>query len=129
MANETIVTNGTAKFWGVPLDKWLSTFQTIGIPTAFMIFVMYIAWCQIPPLVEGHVKLLERTGDTLESMDEALRQSNAILLEVNDTGKKTRLFMEMVVKDHQHFADGLDINGKKIDANSSKLDTLIKTKP
>lgn len=115
MANDT---NGAVNFWGVPLDKWLSVFQTIGFPTLFMGFVLYMAWCYIPPIVAGHVKLLERTGDTLESVDKTLKQSNVILSEVKDVEHETKTFMQKAVTDHG--------------SQNQKLDTIIdhtKAKP
>jgi len=82
--------------------------QTVGVPTLFMLFIMYLAWQYVPPVVSGHVELLQKTGKTLESMDATLRQSNVILTEVNATEQETRAFMLRVCTDHES-------QGKKLD--------------
>ena len=88
-------------WWGLSVDKWVGLFQSVGFPTLLVAFLLYTAWCYLPPVVQGHVKLLERTGDTLESMDKTLKQSNAILDEVNEVEQSTKTFMEQVMKWHK----------------------------
>lgn len=100
--------NGT-RFWGLTVDRWIALMQTLGVPVLFMAFVLYMAWVHIPPLVEGHVRLLERTGDTLESMDHTLKQSNAILNEVNETEVETKTFMQKVCSEHEAQQKKLDV--------------------
>jgi hypothetical protein len=97
-----------AKIWGLTVDKWVALIQTLGVPLLFMAFVLYMAWVHVPPLVQGHVKLLERTGDTLESMDATLKQSNVILLEVGDAERDTKKFMDKVLDDHNTQCKKLD---------------------
>jgi hypothetical protein len=117
--------NGVVKFLGISIDRWVTIVQTVGMPTMFMAFVMYLAWIYIPPVVAGHVELLEKTGQTLDSMDRTLQQSNMILREVNEVEKDTKVFMQGVKVDHEKFC-------KKLDENGGKLDTVIdqtKAKP
>ena len=66
-------------FWGMSIDGWVKIFQSLGVPTLFMIFFCYLAWEHLPPIATAHIELLRRTGDTLESMDETLTQSNKML--------------------------------------------------
>lgn len=66
--------NGTT-LWGISIDKWVSLLQSIGIPTLFMIFVCYLAWTYVPPVVSAHMRLLERNGDALESMEHTLKEN------------------------------------------------------
>ena len=96
-------------FIGLTVDRWVALIQTLGVPLLFMAFVLYMAWVHIPPLVNGHVKLLERTGDTLESMDATLKQSNAILSEVNATEMETKAFMQKVCSEHDSHTKKLDV--------------------
>lgn len=122
MTNE----NGDVKFFGVPLEKWLNIFQTVGFPTLLVGFLLYMAWCYIPPVVAGHIKLLDRTGQTLESMDKTLQQSNEILSEVNEVEQETKAFMQTVIADHDKFSKKLDTNSEKLDANGKKTEESCK---
>ena len=90
----------SVKIWGIPLDKCISLIQTLGIPTLFMIFICYLAWSYIPPVVSAHVRLLERTGDTLEKMDETLQQSNIMIEEVVEVERQTKSFIAECTEAH-----------------------------
>jgi len=100
-------TNG--KIWGVSIDKWVVVFQSVGVPTLIVLFLMWLAYSYVPPIVDGHLKLLERTSETLAAMEKTLAQSNAILSEVNDVSQGTKLFMESVCDDHRVADEKLDI--------------------
>jgi len=103
-------TNGNGIKWlGLTPEKWVSVFQSVGFPTALVAFMLYLAWCYLPPVVQGHVELLQKTGATLESMDRTLQQSNAILAEVNDVEQATKAFMTTVCDDHNKQHDKLDV--------------------
>lgn len=104
--------NGTSlstKLWGVGVDKWVQIFQSVGVPTAILTFLLWTAYSYFPPVIEGHVNLLRRTGDTLSSMDETLKQSNVILQEVNEVGQETKHFMKQVCEDHAQQHEKMDI--------------------
>lgn len=116
MSNGT--SQDTPKWLGVTLDKWVNLFQVVGFPTILLSFLLYAAWCYIPPVVNGHIRLLERTGDTLESMDQTLRQSNEALAEVADIQRKSQAFMQSVETAH-------DIQIKKLD----EIDAGVKRIP
>jgi hypothetical protein len=85
--------NEIVRVLGIPIDKLINIIQTLGIPTLFMCFILYLVWCYVPPVVNAHVRLLERTGDTLEKMDITLQQSNVILKSVSDVEQETKIFM------------------------------------
>lgn len=105
------VNNGSVRWLGVSIDKWVQLFQSVGFPTILVGFLLYLAWCYIPPTVQGHLKLLQRTGDTLESVDKTLQQSNKALLEINEVEQSTKSFMESVQTAHA--------------SQGAKLDTII----
>jgi len=100
--------DGNTTWWGIGIDKWVQLFQSVGFPTALVAFLLYVGWSYIPPVVEGHVELLKKTGQTLESMDNTLQQSNAILGEVNEVEQSTKQFMEAVQSTHGQQNDKLD---------------------
>jgi hypothetical protein len=93
--------NGTPKIWGIPLTLLVSVFQSVGVPTLLLGVIVYGAWRYLPPVVDGHLKLLLRTSETLDSMDKTLKQSTSILHEINTTEQQTKGFMEKVEKDHR----------------------------
>lgn len=98
----------TVRIWGIPVDKAISILQTVGIPTLFMIFICYMGWVYIPPVVQGHVRLLERTGETLEKMDDTLKQSNTMIQEVVDVERQTKAFINSVESAHGKAQQSLD---------------------
>jgi len=100
-------TNG--RVWGISIDKWVVVIQSVGVPTLIILFLMWLAYSYIPPVVDGHLKLLERTSATLEAMERTLAQSNDILLEVNDVSQGTKRFMQEVCDDHEVADKKLDI--------------------
>jgi len=99
-------TNG--RVWGVPIDKWVLVIQSVGVPTLIVLFLMWLAYSYVPPIVDGHLKLLERTSETLEAMEKTLKQSNAILAEVSVVGQETRVFMQQVCQEHKTHDEKLD---------------------
>lgn len=93
--------SGNTRWLGISVDKWVQLFQSVGFPTALVGFLLYLAWCYIPPTVQGHLDLLQRTGDTLESVDKTLQQSNATLLEINSVEQSSKRFMDEVQAAHE----------------------------
>lgn len=93
--------NGNGPRWlGVPVSQWATLFQTVGFPTLLICFLLYAAWCYVPPVVEGHIQLLNKTGETLSKMDLTLQQSNVILQEIVDVERETKKFFHQVESDH-----------------------------
>jgi len=103
-------TNGTssAKWMGVSAEMWVKWFQTVGVSTALVAFMCLLAWKYVPPVVDGHLRLLESTSQTLSKMDETLRQSNTVLQEIMTVQKQTKVFVEQTTADHRAMADSLD---------------------
>ena len=103
-------TNGTssAKWLGVSAEMWVKWFQTVGVSTALVGFMCVLAWKYVPPVVDGHLRLLESTSQTLSKMDETLRQSNTVLQEIMTVQKQTKTFVEQTTADHRAMADSLD---------------------
>jgi hypothetical protein len=96
------------RIFGVPVDRAIAIIQAVGIPTVFMFFICYLAWSYVPTVASAHIRLLERTGDTLEKMDETLRQSNLMLKEVADSEKEQQRFMDDVKVAHDKAQRTLD---------------------
>ena len=96
------------RFWGIPIEMCLNIFQTVGLPTIFMVFILYLVWSYLPPVASAHIRLLERTGDTLEKMDQTLKQSNLMIAEVADVERQTKNFMLEVKQDHLSAQECLD---------------------
>lgn len=88
------------RIWGIPIDRAIALLQSVGVPLGFMIFVCYLAWSYLPPVAAAHIELLKRTGDTLERMDETLKQSNSLISEVADVERQTKVFMQQVNDAH-----------------------------
>lgn len=101
--------NGVVRWLGVSVDAWANLIERVGWSTIMLMFVGWMIWKYVPPVVDAHVKLLDRTGDTLESMDETLKQSNAILLEVSDVERETSAFMKHVDETHEKQNGKLDV--------------------
>jgi len=100
--------NENVKWFGITVDKWFTMIQTIGIPGAFMAFICLGLYQYVPPVVKAHMNLLDRTGQTLESMDETLQQSNKMLNQIMEVEQSTQAFMDQVLQDHRNFQDKLD---------------------
>lgn len=114
-------TNGTnsAKWMGVSAEMWVKWFQTVGVSTALVAFMCMLAWKYVPPVVDGHLRLLESTSQTLSKMDETLRQSNAVLQEIVAVQKQTKTFVEQTTADHRAMADSLEAIRSELKRNGS----------
>jgi len=112
-------TSGQVTVWGIPIDKAISVLQTVGVPTLFMIFVCVMLWQYVPQVVAGHVQLLERTGATLEKMDETLRQSNVMMKEILSVEQETKGFINKVNADHEKALKSLDTIEKAVTPNGN----------
>lgn len=100
--------SGSAKWMGVSAEMWVKWFQTVGVSTALVAFMCLLAWKYVPPVVDGHLRLLESTSQTLEKMDETLKQSNTVLQEIMAIQKQTKVFVEQTTADHQRMAESLE---------------------
>jgi hypothetical protein len=100
--------NGTAKWLGVTAETWVKWFQTVGVSTALVAFMCLLAWKYVPPVVDGHLRLLESTSQTLAKMDETLRQSTVVLQEIVAIQKQTKTFFESTTADHRAMAESLE---------------------
>ncbi len=89
-------------------ERWVALIERLGIPGAFMFFICLGLYQWVPPVVDGHVKLLERTGDTLETMEKTLEQTNLLMKEVVETERKTEIFMAEVHAEHLSAQNALD---------------------
>jgi len=105
---ETTNGNGTAKWMGVSVELWVKWFQTVGVSTALVAFMCLLAWKYVPPVVDGHLRLLESTSQTLEKMDETLKQSTIVLKEIVEVQKQTKTFFESTTADHKAMAERLE---------------------
>lgn len=106
--------NGTARWLGVSAETWIRWLQTFGVSTALVFFMCVLAWKYIPPVVDGHLKLLESTSQTLQKMDETLRQSTTVLQEIVEVQRQTKMFFESVSRDHDKMAADLESIKSKI---------------
>jgi hypothetical protein len=88
------------KVLGLSVTGWITLVQTIGIPGLFMAFFCYFVWSYVPPIVASHVELLKRTGDTLESMDDTLTQSNRMLEQLAKGSYPDLEFRARVFEEH-----------------------------
>ncbi len=107
-------------FLGIPLDKIISLIQTLGIPTLFMLFVCFMIYRYVPTIVEGHVELLKRTGDTLEKMDETLKQTNTLMSEVAAVERETKVFMQNVNAAHETVQKDITVIKETVTKNGNK---------
>lgn len=96
------------KLLGLTVDRWAQLISSVGVPTIFMGFIMWLAYVNVPPVVQAHVELLRRTGDTLESMDQTLQQSNAAIEEIVEVQRQTKTFMTRVCEDHDQHTEKLN---------------------
>lgn len=106
--------NGAARWLGVSAETWVRWLQTFGVSTALVFFMCVIAWKYIPPVVDGHLRLLESTSQTLQKMDETLRQSTTVLQEIVEVQRQTKMFFESVTRDHDEMAADLESIKSKI---------------
>lgn len=111
--------NGSAKWLGVSAEMWVKWFQTVGVSTALVAFMCLLAWKYVPPVVDGHLRLLESTSQTLSKMDETLRQSNSVLQEIVAVQKQTKTFVEQTTADHRAMADSLEAIRSELKRNGS----------
>ena len=116
MADEN---NDVVKLWGIPITTLTSLVQSFGIPTLFMIFILYLVWSYLPPVANAHIELLQKTGNTLQEMDKTLKDYNVTIQEFSKLGKETSEFMKDVNKAHSDAKQSLD----KIES------VIIKDKP
>ena len=93
-------TDDSPTLWGMSTKTWVALFQNLGIPTLFMGFVCFMAYRWVPPIASAHIDLLQRTGDTLESMDDTLAQSNKMLEALANRSYPGDDFREMVHEEH-----------------------------
>lgn len=106
--------NGAARWLGVTVETWVRWLQTFGVSTALVCFMCVIAWKYIPPVVDGHLRLLESTSQTLQKMDETLRQSTTVLQEIVEVQRQTKMFFEGVTREHNKMAADLETIKSKI---------------
>lgn len=107
------------KLWGIPITTLTSLVQSFGIPTLFMIFILYLVWSYLPPVANAHIELLQKTGNTLQEMDKTLKDYNVTIQEFSKLGKETSEFMKNATKAHDDAQQSLD----KIES------VIIKDKP
>jgi len=100
--------NTTVKLWGIPIASLVSMVQSFGIPTLFMIFILYLVWSYLPPVATAHIELLNKTGNTLEEMDRTLKDYNTTIQEFSNLGKETSRFMKDATQAHTKAQDSLD---------------------
>lgn len=100
--------NDVVKLWGIPITTLTSLVQSFGIPTLFMIFILYLVWSYLPPVANAHIELLQKTGDTLQEMDKTLKDYNVTIQEFSALGKETSAFMRNATKAHNDAQDSLD---------------------
>jgi len=100
--------NGAARWLGVSAETWIRWLQTFGVSTALVFFMCVIAWKYIPPVVDGHLRLLESTSQTLQKMDETLRQSTTVLQEIVEVQRQTKMFFESNARDHDEMAANIE---------------------
>lgn len=106
--------NGAARWLGVTVETWVRWVQTFGVSTALVAFMCVLVWRYIPPVVDGHLKLLESTSQTLQKMDETLRQSTTVLQEIVEVQRQTKMFFENVTREHHEMATDLETIKSKI---------------
>ena len=97
-----------ANWLGVPVTQWSAMFQMIGVPTAILIFMGWMLTLYVPPVVNGHVELLNTTRTTLEQIQETLQASTAATNEIVEVQRATKTFMIQVVDDHRLQGQHLD---------------------
>ena len=97
---EETTTGITTKYLGLSVEAWITVFQSLGIPTLFMVWVCWMVYSYLPPVASAHIELLKRTGDTLESMDETLTQSNKMLDQLANQQYPQEDFRDMVHEEH-----------------------------
>ena len=71
MTEERTTHNGLLN---VSFERWVGVIQSLGIPTIFMMFILWLAYQHIPPVVQAHIHMLERTSESLNVMSETLDQ-------------------------------------------------------
>jgi hypothetical protein len=77
----------------VSLERWVGVVQSLGIPALFMLFVLFLAYRHVPPLVRAHINTLERTIEALDDMTDTLRK-------IEQQTERLRVFMDQVSLQH-----------------------------
>ncbi len=85
---------------GVKIETWLVLVQKVGFSTIFVCFLCVVAYQMLPPLAKGHLDHLRRTGDTMDTMSQTLKESNKILEEIMITERRSEAFMGDVHEEH-----------------------------
>jgi hypothetical protein len=80
----------------------------VGLPTALILFGCLMAYRYIPPVVSGHVELLETTRDTLEQMEVTLRQSTEMLEILAEASYPDDEFRTRIYSEHADAQDKID---------------------
>lgn len=75
------------------IDRWVGVIQSLGVPTVFMLFVLTLVYRHVPPVVDAHIRMLDRTTTTLKSMDQTLT-------EIQDSEFRQKQFMNDVYDAH-----------------------------
>lgn len=100
--------NNVVKLWGIPITTLTSLVQSFGIPTLFMVFILYLVWSYLPPVATAHIELLQKTGNTLQEMDKTLKDYNTTIQEFSQLGKETSFFMKSATKAHNDAQESLN---------------------
>jgi hypothetical protein len=71
---------------GISAATWSRVIDRVGIPGAFMLFICYLLWLYVPPIVTGHLDLLRENVDsnregvkTLNKMEAEQSRQNMML--------------------------------------------------
>jgi len=111
----------------------ISTIQQVGVPTAFLIALLYlVGWKLGPPVVDGHVKFLDQTTKTLTVMSETLQKTNEAIdtlnnsvTEIISSENRSLNFMATVETAHKIHNDKLDKANAVLDEQTHKLDVIV----
>jgi len=88
--------NGGPKLWGVPV----SVIQSIGPPTIFMLFIMWLVASYVPPWLSAQVNLMDRTGSALEGIDKSMEENTQIMHELKESNAEAALFRKQTNEVH-----------------------------
>jgi len=114
--------NNEREVLGVSLSNWMRFIERIGIPAGALFAIIIsgtyvVGWVLGPPIVNGHVKFLEKTATALDGMIESQEKMTIILQDVGDTSSDMDPFMRVVHDEHI-------IHGQKIDDVAETLDKV-----
>jgi len=90
---------------------WMEQVKSLGVSVVFMLVILYLVGRYVPPWLESQVKLMDRMGDAVESMEIVLRtidtniQSQAKLLrDISVSDYPRAEFRTMVHEEHaEHY--------------------------